>query len=223
MMEERALSRCGGYTGRIGHINLSCGRVWFDEHDATRYRRYGGGGALAAWYLLHDIPVGADPLGPDNVLVFASSIVGGIGAPAVSRHAVLAMSPLSGVAGESQPTGTFGPALKRSGFDAIVIHAVAERPCYIVARDGELQAEDASELWGQDTADAHEALRALEGDHAHTALIGVAGENLVRFASIVNVVQFMSCRTGMGAVMGAKRLRRSSPLRDRQSCSPSQP
>jgi aldehyde:ferredoxin oxidoreductase len=201
------LGRPGGYNGRIGHVDLTSGETWYDEHSATWYRRYGGGGGLAAWYLLRHIPTGADPLGPENVLVFASSVIAGVDAPGISRHAVLAKSPLSDATGESQSTSTFGPALKRSGLDALVLHGRAPGPAYLVLSRGRVEVKDASAIWGRDTADAHDWLLGQEGADAHTALIGVAGENLVRFASIVNDVQFMSCRTGMGAVMGSKHVK----------------
>ena len=197
----------GGFNGRIAHVDLTSREVRYDEHDPSWYRRYGGGGGLAAWYLLHHIPAGADALGPANVIVFASSIVAGADAPGIARHAVLAKSPLSGVTGETQSASPFGPALKRSGLDALVVHGRSETPAYIVLGDGRAAVKDASAIWGLETADAHDRLIDAEGPVAHTALIGPAGENLVRFASIVNDVRFMSCRTGMGAVMGSKRLK----------------
>jgi aldehyde:ferredoxin oxidoreductase len=201
------LVRSGGFHGRIGHVDLLSRRVWYDEHDASWYRRYGGGGGLAAWYLLRDIPVGADALGPDNVMVFASSIIAGADAPGICRHAVLALSPLSNATGESQSCSPFSSALKRSGLDALVVHGQAAKPQYLVLADSAIAVKDAAAIWGQETADAHDWLVNAEGPRAHTALIGPAGENLVRFASIVNDMNFMNCRTGMGAVMGSKRLK----------------
>lgn len=201
------LRRLGGFHGRIGRIDLTSSEVSYEEPSPTWYRRYGGGGALAAWYLLREIPVGAAALGPDNVIVFASSIVGGADAPALSKHTVLAKSPLTGGAGESQSVSTFGPAFKRAGLDAVVIRGQADEPSVIVVRDGVVTIEAARELWGLDIADAHDRLVTRHGERAHTALIGVAGENLVRFASIVNDVRSMCCRTGLGAVLGSKRLK----------------
>lgn len=197
----------GGYHGRIAHADLTSGAVWYDEHNETWYRRYGGGGALAAWYLLREIPAGADALAPENVLVFASSIVAGVDAPALSKHTVLAKSPLTGGAGESQSVSTFAPAFKSSGLDAVVVHGRAESPVKLVLRDGTAEILEATSLWGLETADAHDALLDAHGPDAHTSIIGPAGENLVRFASIVNDVRFMNARTGMGAVMGSKHLK----------------
>lgn len=197
----------GGYHGRIAHVDLTSGAVWYDEHDQTWYRRYGGGGALAAWYLLRDIGAGTDALAPENVLIFASSVVAGVDAPALSKHTVLAKSPLTGGAGESQSVSTFAPAFKSSGVDALVVHGRAESPVQIVLCNGTAEVLDATSLWGLETADAHEALLGLHGPKAHTSIIGAAGENLVRFASIVNDVRFMNARTGMGAVMGSKHLK----------------
>lgn len=201
------LERGGGYHGRIVHVDLGSGQIWYDEHDPAWYRRYGGGGALAGWYMLREIPIGADPLGPENLLIFASSIVGGVNAPGLSKHTVLAKSPLSDGVAESQSASTFSRALKQSGLDAIIVHGAADRPCYLVIRHGKIEIRDAESLWGLETADAHDRLRLAEGTDAHTAIIGPAGENLIRYASIVNDVHFMNCRTGVGAVMGSKRLK----------------
>jgi aldehyde:ferredoxin oxidoreductase len=207
VIEADVLQRLGGFHGRIAHVDLSAGRIWYDEHDPVWYRRYGGGGGLAAWYLLRDIRVGAEALGPENVIVFASSIIAGVDAPGVCRHAVLAKSPLSDATGETQSCSPFSAALKRSGLDALVVHGQASKPSYLVMAGGRVAVNDASSIWGMETADAHDWLVTAEGASAHTALIGPAGENRVRFASIVNDVNFMNSRTGMGAVMGSKRLK----------------
>lgn len=199
--------RRGGHWGRIASVNLSDGRVTYEMHDDTWYRRYGGGGAIGAFYLLRDMPAGVDALGPDNVLIMSSSIIAGVDAPGLSKHTLLAKSPLTGGVGESQSVSPYGVALAASGLDAIVVRGRAPQPVVIVAESGEIRVVPRSDLWGLEVADAHDRLVAEYGSYAHTSLIGPAGENLVRFASVVNDVRFMNCRTGMGAVMGAKQLK----------------
>lgn len=205
--DGKPLSAPAGSHGRIAIVDLTRGAVDFDEPDPVWMRRHLGGGALAARYLLDRVAVSVDALDPENVLVFAGSVVSGLDVPAVSKHTVLAKSPLTGGAGESQSVGTFAPALKRSGLDAVVITGRAAHPVYLEIFDGQVQIRECPDLWGVDVADVHDALLERSGQDAHTAIIGVAGEKLVRYASIVNDVRFMNCRTGMGAVMGSKLLK----------------
>ncbi len=119
-----------GYHGRILHVDLSEGRSWAEEPDTNWYRRYGGGGALGAFFLLRDMDPTVDAFDPGNVMVFASSVVAGTPVPGVSKHSVIAKSPLTGGIGESQSSGPFGAAFKRSGADALVVHGAARRPVY---------------------------------------------------------------------------------------------
>lgn len=196
-----------GCNGRIAHVNLTTRAVQYEEPDPTWWRTYLGGGALAGHYLLRDVPPGTDATDPGNVLVFASSVVAGLDAPAVSKHTVVAKSPLTGAVGESQSVGTFGPALKRSGVDALVISGRADKPVTLRLRRGVVEIVAADHLWGMEVADTHDEILSVEGGNAHTAIIGQAGERLVRYASIVNDVRFMNCRTGMGSVMGSKHLK----------------
>lgn len=196
-----------GSYGRIGLVNLTTGEITYDEPDPTWMRRYLGGGALAGYYLLKMVPPEADAFDPENILVFASSVVAGLDVPGAAKHTVVGKSPLTGGVGEAQSVGTFGQALKRSGLDALVVYGKAEVPSYIVVEDGDARIEVAPELWGTEVADAHEWLIEKEGPTVHTSIIGEAGENLVRYASIVNDVRFMNCRTGLGAVMGSKNLK----------------
>lgn len=196
-----------GINGRIALVDLSDGRVTHEEPDPIWWRTHLGGGALAGYYLLRDMAPGTDALDPGNVLVFASSLVAGLDAPAASKHTVVAKSPLTGAVGESQSVGPWGPALKAAGVDAIVVTGRAEHPVMLRVRRGEVEIVDARHLWGLDVADAHDRIVTAEGTTAHTAIIGPAGEAKVRYASIVNDVRFMNCRTGMGAVMGSKHLK----------------
>lgn len=205
----------GGHWGRIAFVDLGSERIRYEEPDSNFYRRYGGGGAFGAFFILRDMPRGTDPFSPENVFVMTSSIVAGVDAPGLSKHSILAKSPLTGGMGESQSVSPFGVALAASGVDAIVICGRSKKPAIVIAEKGELRIESADKLWGLDVADAHDQILSQFGNRAHTALIGKAGENLVRYASVVNDCKFMSCRTGLGAVLGSKNLKGIVCLADR--------
>ncbi len=196
-----------GYHGRILHVDLSEGRSWAEEPDTNWYRRYGGGGALGAFFLLRDMDPTVDAFDPGNVMVFASSVVAGTPVPGVSKHSVIAKSPLTGGIGESQSSGPFGAAFKRSGADALVVHGAARRPVYPVVADAEVEIRDGSGLWGLETGPASDRIESEAGRPIHVAAIGPAGERRVRFASIVNDSRFVNQRCGLGAVMGSKNLK----------------
>ncbi|MDP6349398.1 MAG: aldehyde ferredoxin oxidoreductase N-terminal domain-containing protein, partial [Chloroflexota bacterium] len=196
-----------GYHGCILHVDLGEERSWVEEPDANWYRRYGGGGAWGAYFLLRDMDPTADAFDPGNVLVFASSAVAGAPVPGVSKHSVIAKSPLTGGIGESQSSGPFGAALKGSGIDALVVHGAARRPVYLLVSAAKVEIRDGSGLWGLETGPASDRIESETGRPVNVAAIGPAGERLVRFASIVNDSRFVNQRCGLGAVMGSKNLK----------------
>ena len=201
------MERCG-YWNKILHVSLGDRRTWIEEPGDAFYRRYGGGRGLIAHYLLQHVPRGADPLGPDNILIFAPGVITGAPVPGAGRHSVGAKSPLTGGFGESESGGYWGAELKRAGWDGIVVHGVSPSPVYLWINDGAVEFRDASHLWGRITGDVEEAILAELGDaRIRVAQIGPAGENLVRFACIANELNEVAGRTGMGAVMGSKRLK----------------
>ena len=149
-----------------------------------------------------------DPLGPENVLIFAASAVYRTSGCGFSRFSVAAKSPLTGAFGESEAGGWWGPELKFAGFDAIVIKGKADRPVYLWIHNGKAEIRDASHLWGQMTRESEEMIRKELGDEkVRVALIGPGGEKLVKFACILNELKHANGRTGLGAVMGAKNLK----------------
>jgi aldehyde:ferredoxin oxidoreductase len=197
-----------GYWNKILHVNLTARTTWIEEPGDAFFRRYGGGRGFIAHYLLKYVPKGADPLGPDNVLVFAPGVLTGAPVPGAGRHSVGAKSPLTGGFGESESGGFWGAELKRAGWDAVVVHGVSATPVYLWINEGAVQFRDASHLWGKVTGEVQDAILAELGDpRARVAQIGPAGENLVRFAVIANELNEVAGRTGMGAVMGSKRLK----------------
>ncbi len=197
-----------GYLGKVLHVDLDTQRTWIERPGEGFYRRYGGGRGIIAHYLLKNLPAGADPLGPDNILVFATGVATGAPVPGAGRHSVGAKSPLTGAFGESEAGGFWGAELKRAGWDAIVFHGVSPTPIYLSINGETVTFHNAGHLWGMVTSDAEERIVAERGDpFTRVALIGPAGENLVRYACIANDLNEVAGRTGMGAVMGSKRLK----------------
>lgn len=198
----------GGTWGKLLHMDLSDGRQWIEEPADELYLKLVGGRALAAYLLLRDMPAGADPLGPDNPLIFAPGILQGANLPGAGRHGIAAKSPLTGAIASSEVGGWWGHEFKRAGFDALIVHGQAATPVYLWITDGRAELRPADHLWGRDTADVEHAIRAELGDErVRVAQCGIAGENGVRFAAIMSDINRAAGRGGLGAVMGSKRLR----------------
>jgi len=197
-----------GYHGRILHVDLTSGRFKIEEPSEAFYRKYMGGSALALYYLLKEMPPGVDPLGPENILVLALSVLTGAAISGQSRITAAAKSPLTGAIGDSQGGGFFPAELKFAGFDALVIRGKSEKPVYLWISDGNYELRDASHLWGKVTGEAEKLIREELGDEKIEVLqIGPAGEKGVRFAGIIGMSNRANGRTGMGAVMGSKNLK----------------
>jgi aldehyde:ferredoxin oxidoreductase len=195
-------------TATVFHVDLSKGTTETKTIPEDVYRKYPGGSALAAYLLLQAIPPGADPLGPDNVLVMAVSPLTGLPISGQSRMTACARSPLTGAIGDSQCGGFFPAEMRAAGADAIVFTGRAPEPVYLWLCDGKAELRPARHLWGKVTGEVDRLLKEEVGDpKAEVAQIGPAGENLVRFAAIMNMANRANGRTGMGAVMGSKRLK----------------
>lgn len=197
-----------GYNGKILRVNLSDRSIRIEEPPISFYRRYAGGRNFAAYYLLNELRTGIDPYGPENKLVFAISMLTGSTISGQSRATAAAKSPLTGGWGEAEAGGFWPAEFKAAGFDALIIEGVSAEPCYLWIHEGMVDIRSAANVWGLDTKTAQDILLAEVGDsHARVAQIGIAGENLVRFACIVADLSHFFGRTGLGAVMGAKKLR----------------
>ena len=196
------------YHNKILRVNLTDGTVTVEEPGAVYWRRYMGGWNIIADVLLKEVPTGADPLGPENVLVFAPGVLTGLAISGASRNAVGAKSPTTGGFGAAEVGGSFGAQLKRAGFDALIVEGASQAPVYLWITDGECEIRDASHLWGVGTKDTEAAIRGELGENrAELAMIGPAGENMVRFACVMNGLKDAAGRTGLGAVMGSKKLK----------------
>jgi aldehyde:ferredoxin oxidoreductase len=195
-----------GYAGRFLRVDLTEGLCSpFTVEDAL-LRKFIGGSSLGAKLYIDGFPLEADPLAPESPLMVMTGPMVGSGFPGSSRFAVCARSPLTGIWGESACGGNFGPELKKAGYDGIVITGRAEKPVTLSIVDGEATLTDADRLWGKDVYETADLLKAADKE-AKTLVIGPAGENLVRFAAIGNDKGHFVGRTGLGAVMGAKRLK----------------
>ena len=191
---------------RIIHVDLSSGRHDLEELEPDTLRLFPGGALLGTRLLLTETPAGLDPLAPEALLLFVSSVVAGQRAAGLPRFAVVGKSPLTGGIGEARVEGPFGVALREQGLIALAIRGVAEAPSVLVLQDGVPRVVAAPDLWGLDTSAVVDAL-AARYPGCHVAAIGPAGEQGVRFASIVCDRSFAAARLGLGAVMGAKSLK----------------
>ena len=152
------------------------------------------------------IKPGIDPFSPDNVLIFGTGFLTGTLVPNSSRFNVSAKSPESGILGDSNCGGYFAAELRYAGFDRIIIKGKSKKPCYLYVTDNNIEIKDAKSYWGMDTTEVQQSLRKDLGQ-VESAVCGVAGENLVRFACVRTGVKNAAGRCGLGAVMGSKNLK----------------
>lgn len=193
--------------GKIMWVDLGQGTITVESLPDRRYEQVLSGVGLAAHLLYDRIPAGAEPLGPDNILGFVSGLLTGTGSLFTGRWMVTGKSPLTGGWGDANCGGTFSPAIKRCGVDGIFFTGVSPRPVYFWADKGQAELRDAAELWGCDTLETEKRLQQKDGRHLRVACIGPAGENRSLIAGVANDRGRMAARAGLGAVMGAKRLK----------------
>ena len=197
-----------GYNGKILHVNLTEKTFRVEMPDEKFYRKYLGGSGIGAYYLMKETVAGTDPLGPDNVMVFAVGPITGAAVSGSSRHSVTTKAPLTGALGCSEAGGYWANEFKCAGFDAVVIRGASPKPVYLWIHDGQYELRNASAVWGKITGEAQRIIREELGEpKARIALIGPSGENLCRFACIVNELAHYNGRGGVGAVMGSKNLK----------------
>ena len=197
-----------GYNGKILHVDLTEGTLIVEEPVEAFYRKYMGGSAMGMYYILRDMPKGADPIGPDNVLTLMTGVTTGAAISGQSRINANAKSPISGGIGDSQSGGFFPAELKFAGIDGLVIKGRSEKPVYLWIKDGEFELRDAAHLLGLKTGDVEEILQEELGDKKIEVLQhGPAAEKGVIFSSLVSMANRNNGRTGMGLVMASKNLK----------------
>ncbi|MBN1400238.1 MAG: aldehyde ferredoxin oxidoreductase, partial [Anaerolineae bacterium] len=196
------------FHNKILRVNLTEGTIRVDEPGMAYFRRYMGGWNIIADVLLKEVPQGADPLGPENKLVFAPGVLCGLAISGASRSAVGGISPITGGWGASESGGNWGAQLKRAGFDAVIVEGVSPKPVYLWIKDGQAELRDASHLWGRTTKETQEVVREELGEpRAELTMIGPGGENMVKYACVMHGLKDAAGRSGMGAVMGSKKLK----------------
>jgi aldehyde:ferredoxin oxidoreductase len=196
-----------GYNGRILHVDLTKGELTIEEPEEAFYRKYLGGSAMGMHYILRQMPKGADPLGPDNVLTLMTSVTTGAAISGQSRINANAKSPISGGIGDSQGGGFFPAELKFAGFDGIVIKGKSPRPVYLAIVDGRAELRDAAHLMGKKTGEVDDILHSEVDPKAEVLQHGPAAEKGVLFSSLLSMANRHNGRTGMGLVMASKNLK----------------
>jgi aldehyde:ferredoxin oxidoreductase len=198
----------GGYRGKILEVNLAAGASTVKSLDEGLLRQFIGGAGLGI-RLLHDmIDSSTDPLGPENPLIFITGPFTGTAVPTSGKSTFCARSPKTHLLGYSTVGGHFGADLKFAGYDGIIITGASTKPSYLLIEDSDVEIRNAGHLWGRNTEQVWTDLKEETGHKvAGVARIGVAGENLVRYASIIVDHQRAAGRTGLGAVMGSKKLK----------------
>jgi len=208
----------GGYMGKVLKVDLTrreSGEYPWSDDDRAMYL---GGKTMAAKIIYDNVAPGTDGFAPENYLVVSTGPLSGTGAPSSSRFNVSAVSPLTGLLASSNCGGPFRLALKKAGYDALVVTGKADTPVWIEITEDTVQFHDAASLWGKTTGETQETL----GEDCEKIVIGPAGENLVRYAAVFSGDRTAG-RAGMGAVMGAKNLKavtargsKDTPVHDRE-------
>lgn len=197
-----------GYAGRILRIDLSERTTRVETLDDLTLRRYLGGGLLGAYFLLKETPAGLSPFDPRSPLMFFTSAMNGSALSGANRYVAVAKSPLTGGYGESEAGGYWGPALRQAGFDGLIITGRAEVPTWLLIYDGRCEFRDARRYWGQLADEVDDGIKAeCKNQRVVVLQTGVAGEQRVRFAAMVNNCRHFHGRCGLGAVMGSKNLK----------------
>ncbi len=197
-----------GYMGKILRVDLTAGTVWDEPLNEVYARECVGGSGLAARYAFDMVTAETDPLGPENPLIFMTGPLVGTAMPSAGRYSVCALSPATGLWGEANSGGFFGPELRFAGYDGIIIAGTSDCPVWLSINEGEANLYEATDLWGLDSYATQKYVRGLMGEsRARVACIGPAGENRAAMAAVMNDHGRAAARTGMGAVMGAKNLK----------------
>jgi len=196
-----------GYNGKILHVDLTKGELAVEEPLEAFYRKYLGGSAMGMYYILREMPKGADPLGPENVLTLMTGVTTGAAISGQSRINANAKSPISGGIGDSQSGGFFPAELKFAGFDGIVIKGKSPTPVYLAIIDGKAELRDAAHLMGKKTGEVDDILHREVDPKAEILQHGPAAEKGVLFSSLVSMSNRHNGRTGLGLVMASKNLK----------------
>ncbi|MHA1688022.1 MAG: aldehyde ferredoxin oxidoreductase family protein [Promethearchaeota archaeon] len=196
-----------GFMGKLIKVDLSKEIISIEKLNQEIAANFMGGAGYAVSYLYHHLTKELDPFSPENIFMIMTGPLCLTGAPSFSRFVICSKSPYTGLWGEANAGGFFGPELKKAGYDGIIIKGKAEAPVFLKIWNNKIDLVDATQIWGQGTKKTHEYLKKSIGDlNSRVLCIGPAGENLVLFA-IVHSEGRSAGRTGMGAIMGSKNLK----------------
>lgn len=197
-----------GYAGKVLRVNLTTGAAAIEPLEQQLAKNYLGGRGFNIRRMYDEIPANLDGLSPENKLFFSTGPLVGTMFPGAGRFNVSAKSPQTGILGDSNAGGFFGPELKFAGYDQLIIEGRAAKPVYLLIHNDRVEIRDAQHLWGLDVWDTQTAiLKELKDARVQVAAIGTAAENGVRFAGVFANLARAAARTGMGTVMGSKNLK----------------
>jgi len=196
-----------GVMGKILWVDLSTGEITEEIPDESLYRDYLGGYGIGAKYLYERMKPGVDPLGPENILGFMSGVLTGTPAIVGTRYQVIAKSPLTGGIGDANSGGDFGPYMKFAGIDGVFFTGISEKPVYLYVENGKAELKDAGDLWGKGSYDIETIMKERHGTKTEAACIGPSGEKQSLISCIITKRGAAAGRSGMGAVMGSKKLK----------------
>ncbi len=196
-----------GFRGKLLKIDLSSGKISTEPINEDISKNFLGGSGYACRYLYDLLNKDTDPLSPENVLMFMTGVFCGSNLATSGRFVVCSKSPYTGIWGESNCGGFFGPELRKTGYDGIIINGASDKPVFLEITENGAEIKDASDLWSKGTLETTDILKKKSGSElTRVVCIGPAGENLVKYAIIASEEKAAG-RTGMGAVMGSKKLK----------------
>ncbi len=196
------------WAGKILRVNLTAGTVKTEPLNMDWARAYLGSRGLATKYICEEMDPKTDPLSPQNILIWATGPLTGTMASTGGRYTVVTKGPLTGAIACSNSGGYWGAELKMAGYDMVIFEGKSAKPVYLTIQDDDVALHDASHLWGQSVWDTEEIIKKAHQDPLmRVSSIGLAGENQVLYAAVVNDLHRAAGRSGVGAVMGSKNLK----------------
>jgi aldehyde:ferredoxin oxidoreductase len=197
-----------GYMGKVLFVDLTNRKIHEEELSEKIARNFIGGYGVGARMIMERMKAGADPFEPENILGFGTGPLTLSGMTSTCRFTVMGKSPLTGYWGDANSGGNFANDFKASGYDAVFFEGRADRPVYLLMRDGKVEFKDARHLWGVDTVKTEKMIRQENGNpRLKIACIGTAGEKRSRIAAVINDWGRAAARSGLGGVMGSKNLK----------------
>ena len=197
----------GGYMGKVLFVDLARGKLKDEALDEKLCRDFIGGYGIGARIIYSRQKGRVDSLGPENILGFMTGPLTGSPALSGTRYTVVGKSPLTGTWGDANSGGSFGPHLKFAGYDGVFFTGISPKPVYLFINNGKAELRDAAHLWGKDSFETEDILKSELGKDVEVACIGQSGENLSLIACVMNNKGRAAGRSGLGAVMGSKKLK----------------